>query len=78
MRSSHIAWLGGQYQIFSLEGIMEEKEKQHPKAKRPHGTWTLDTMQKENMAREFSQNLHMKDENVNPNIISVLHSLKNR
>jgi hypothetical protein len=70
----------GEYQIFSLEGIMEEKEKQHPKAKRPQGTWTwtLDTMEKENMAREFSQNLYMKDENVDPKIISALHYLKKR
>jgi exonuclease III len=75
MQRSRIAWLregDKNTKYFHRRASWRKKKNNIRKLKRSDGTWTSDTVEMENMARDFFQDLYAKDENINPDIITGL------
>jgi hypothetical protein len=75
MQRSRIAWLregDRNTKFFHRRASWRSKKNRIRKLKRPDGTWTQDTQEMEDLARDFMQNLYTREDGINPNIITDL------
>jgi hypothetical protein len=75
MQRSRIAWLregDRNTKFFHRRASWRSKKNRIRKLKHPDGTWTQDTQEMEDLARDFMQNLYTRDEGINPNITTDL------
>jgi hypothetical protein len=77
MQRSRIAWLregDRSTKYFHRRASWRKKKNKIRKLKWPDGSWTCDSAEMEGLAKDFFQKLYIRDEAVNPNIITDLIS----